>query len=235
MEVVPASVSSEIDSLLGLVINPYLSGSIDNDAAKKINDKLQKIYNTLKILVETDNQLDNKINEIGQIIEEQNKALIKMIELKRQPTTQEYQNIIDKLEKQPPDDTIDEKLKKFVNSNIITGSLGRFSDKIGKFCGTVSTKIKTIRNNIKEVLNKYKGNAGRRTSARKGSGVMEMIINKLKTSTESTSRGGKRTIKHKRIRRKKQTIKKKDYINSHVQTRRIVKKKREHKHTHKNV
>jgi hypothetical protein len=207
MDVAPASVSSEIDSLLGSVINLYRNGSIDKNAAKEINDKLQKIYNTLKILVETDNQLDNKINEIGQIIEEQNKALIKMIELKRDPTTQEYQNIIDKLEKQPPDNTIQAKLQKFVESNVSRAEI--FGSKINEFCDKVSSKIKNIKTNIKGLLEKNKPTSDSRRSSRPNSygSVMEMIINKLKTTTESTSRGGKRTIKHKRIRRKKQTIK----------------------------
>lgn len=198
---------------------------------EKNSEKLQQLYNSLKIYQETNDALDNKINTFLNDFELQEKYLTKLIDLKRSPTTEELDALVKKLNNDPQGDKLEADLNKLVSS--ATGiEQNSFTQKITKFIGDIKKEVNNRKEKLKAFIEKLKNGAGERTSQRAVSRIKrikEGLMGIMAFVNPSTTTGGKnRTIKNRHAYMKKYT-RKHGHSTNKRKTRHASQEKRKHK------
>ena len=209
---------------------------------KEISKKLEQIYNRLKIYQETNNALNNKIETFLNDFQLQQEYLTKLIDLKRSPTTNQLDTLLNKLNKDPTGNFLETDLNKLVASatgipNEPVVQSNTFTRRIADFISTIKDKVTEKKNNLKIFIEKIKTSGSVRTSERTAPsnpanaikrglyGLMDLLN---KTTATMPTGGKNRTIKNRHAYMKKYT-RKHGHSTNKRKTRHASQEKRKHK------
>ena len=115
---------------------------------EEIYKKLQKIYNSLKLVKQQNNVLDEKIDFLMNSVEEQNQLLLKMIARKHEPTTKELEKLNERLTN---DNTgmLNNSLDKLINVSCLpSSSLTGLQEKMNEFKESIRDKLQQKKKNL---------------------------------------------------------------------------------------
>ena len=140
----------------------FMQNTSVDDIIVKINNKLQKIYNSLKLIKQQDSILDEKIDTFLNTVDKQNELLVNLINTKHEPTTKELQKLVDRLEETktiPNTNTtinlIDQSLDKLINVSCLPSSaaLTMLQDKFNSFKEKVKDKLNQKKQSLSVFIN----------------------------------------------------------------------------------
>jgi hypothetical protein len=205
----------------------------------KILEKiLEKLYNRLKIYQETDNALDNKIDTFLNDFELQEKYLTKLIDLKRSPTTDELDMLLQKLQKDPGGVNLQADLEKLVSTATGIKTNSTIIGKMTNFINRIKDKVNEKKKSLEKFIGKIKmlESVVARSSSRVVSSSANAIkrglyglMDSLNKPRPTMPRGGKnRTIKNRHAYMKKYT-RKHGHSTNKRKTRHASQEKRKHK------
>jgi hypothetical protein len=206
---------------------------------------LEKLYNRLKIYKETDNALDNKINTFLNDFELQEKYLTKLVDLKRSPTTEELDKLLQKLKKDPQGDELKADLEKLVSTATGITTNNTITRKMTDFINSIKDKVRSKKNKLTAFIGKIPTRSASETASgsvprfslrqnltnradiiKRGLFGLMDILNK---PTPTMPTGGKnRTIKNRHAYMKKYT-RKHGHSTNKRKTRHASQEKRKHK------
>ncbi len=142
----------------------FMQNTSVDDIIVKINNKLQKIYNSFKLIKQQDSILDEKIDTFLNTVDKQNELLVDLINTKHEPTAKELQKLIDRLEETktiPNTNTnttinlIDQSLDKLINVSCLPSSaaLTMLQDKFNSFKEKVKDKLNQKKQSLSVFIN----------------------------------------------------------------------------------
>lgn len=187
---------------------------------EEIYKKLQKIYNSLKLVKEQNNVLDEKIDFLMNSVEEQNQLLLKMIARKHEPTTKELEKLNERLTNNDTN-ILDNSLDKLINVSCLpSSSLQGLQTKMNEFKESIRNKLQQKKTNLSNFIkdklptsrNTTFGERASRTAKKFYNGLMDFVSDrkyyekKLREMAGLELQGGK--IKRKIIKTIKHRIKK---------------------------
>lgn len=187
---------------------------------EKMYDKLQKIYNSLKLVKQQNNVLDEKIDFLLNSVEEQNELLLKMIARKHEPTTKELEKLNERLTNNDTN-MLNNSLDKLINVSCLpSSSLQGLKTKMDEFKQGIRDKLQQKKRNLTDFIerklprskNTSFGERASRTAKKFYNGLMDFVSDrkyyekKLREMAGLEYQGGK--IKRKIIKTIKHRIKK---------------------------
>ena len=146
----------------------FMQNTSVDDIIVKINNKLQKIYNSLKLIKQQDSILDEKIDTFLNTVDKQNELLVNLINTKHEPTTKELEKLVNRLEetKTIPNtnntnntnttiNLIDQSLDKLINVSCLPSSaaLTMLQDKFNSFKEKVKDKLNQKKQSLSVFIN----------------------------------------------------------------------------------
>lgn len=204
----------------------FMQNTTLDDIIVKISNKLQKIYNSLKLIKQKDSILDEKIDTFLNTLDKQNELLVDLINTKHDPTTKELEKLVNRLEEtttitisntNTSINLIDQSLDKLINVSCLPSSaaLTMLQDKFNSFKEKVKDKLNQKKQRLSVFIN-TKIAALKETNIQRASRITKKFLNggmdfigdrkhlitKLReyatSNTSGATQGGKfkKTIKH---------------------------------------
>lgn len=210
----PTVTTTMIEDFANNVIVMEVQGS--ENIPEEIYKKLQKIYNSLKLVKEQNNVLDEKIDFLMNSVEEQNQLLLKMIARKHEPTTKELEKLNERLTNNNTG-MLNNSLDKLINVSCLpSSSLQGLKTKMDEFKQGIRDKLQQKKRNLTDFIerklprskNTSFGERASRTAKKFYNGLMDFVSDrkyyekKLREMAGLELQGGKikrkiiKTIKH---------------------------------------
>jgi hypothetical protein len=239
----PRVTTAMIEDFANNAIVMEVEGS--ENISEELYKKIQKIYNSLKLVKQQNNVLDEKIDFLLNSVEEQNELLLKMIARKHEPTTKELEKLNERLTNNETN-MLNNSLDKLINVSCLqSSSLQGLQTKMNEFKQGIRDKLQQKKRNLTDFIerklprskNTSFGERASRTAKKFYNGLMDFVSDrkyyekKLREMAGLELQGGKikrkiiKTIKHRIKKHKTRRENSKNSKNSNIPKNVTVDKK----------